>query len=78
MDRAGRAFDLQVILVSLAGVGLTVLFVPPGRYSVGVGPVGVDPFYAILAWFVGLGVWSGLGLWARSGRAGGDDDDGDR
>jgi hypothetical protein len=69
VDRAQRAFDGQLAVVSLAGVAATVLFAPPGRYSVGVGPVAVDPFYAFFVWFVAVGVWSGVGLWTGRDRS---------
>jgi hypothetical protein len=41
----------------------TVLYVPPGSRSVGVGGFGIDPFYLLVAFAVVYSCWTGIEFW---------------
>lgn len=58
-----RLYEWQYLLVGVAGLGLTVALAGPGEHSVAVGPLGVDPFYAVDGCFTFLAGWSAYALW---------------
>jgi hypothetical protein len=68
----GRVYDWELLVANAAGLGLTLVFLPPGETSVAVGPVSVDPSYPLFVLFGATAAWSALGLWRSNP---GDDSD---
>ncbi|MFC6836733.1 hypothetical protein [Halomarina ordinaria] len=62
MDGWRRFYEWQMVLVGAVGVALTLVFVAPGEYVVAAGPLRFDPFYALVALFAGVSLWSGVEL----------------
>lgn len=63
MATFSRMFDLQMVLSGAAGLLLTILFVPPGKYSIDAVLFSIDPFYVFSVLFATVVCWSGWTIW---------------
>ena len=62
-----RLYEWQYLVVGAVGLVLTATVAGSGEYSVGVGPLAFDPFYALAGCFTFVLGWSAHTLWQSRG-----------
>lgn len=62
-----RMFEMEMLLVGIAGLVLTTLFVRPGDHPIDMTIFTIDPYYVLLLLFSLIGVSAAWSLW-RKGR----------
>lgn len=70
MDKYGYVFNIEMLLSNIIAVALTVLFIPPGEYTVDAALFNIDLFYVFFVLFAALAFWSGFDLWKSYSRTG--------
>lgn len=61
----GKIFNIEMVLINAIGILLTIFYMDLGEYSIGIGMLRLDLYYAFIFLFLSILLWSIVSLWKQ-------------